>query len=138
MGRKHLAILIVISATFGFLSLNSFVGVLQAQKTYELKASPENIHWGYFSADVEPVIRVNPGDIVIIEDVPRLLATAPIQSEKQFPEDLVRTFRVGIGKRGAPHRPQPHMREGWIPSTWKSGGSRRRRCPRATAASIAR
>ena len=79
MGRKHLASLIVISATFGFLSLNSFVGVLQAQKTYELKASPENIHWGYFSAELEPVIRVNPGDIVIIEDVPRL---DPIDMEK--------------------------------------------------------
>ena len=38
-----------------------------------------------------------------------LLATAAIQSEKQFPENLVRTLRVGIGKRGAPHRPQPHM-----------------------------
>jgi len=43
MGRINLAILIVISTTFGWAS---------AQKTYELKPSPENIHWGYFSAEV--------------------------------------------------------------------------------------
>ncbi|MCH6570166.1 MAG: acetamidase/formamidase family protein [Acidobacteria bacterium] len=106
MGRKHLAILIVISATFGFLSLNSFVGVLQAQKTYELKASPENIHWGYFSAELEPVIRVNPGDIVIIEDVPRL---DPIDMEKwgipaeEMSEGYRRIYREVTDKGPGPH-----------------------------------
>ena len=63
MGRTYLAILIVIATAFGWAS---------AQKTYEIKASPENIHRGYFSAELEPVIRVNPGYIVIIEDVHRL------------------------------------------------------------------
>ena len=106
MGRKHLAILIVISATFGFLSLNSFVGVLQAQKTYELKASPETIHWGYFSAELEPVIRVNPGDIVIIEDVPRL---DPIDMEKwgipaeEMSEGYRRIYREVTDKGPGPH-----------------------------------
>ncbi|TDI08531.1 MAG: acetamidase [Acidobacteria bacterium] len=106
MGRKHLAILIVISATFGFLSLNSFVGVLQAQKTYELKASPENIHWGYFSAELEPVIRINPGDIVIIEDVPRL---DPIDMEKwgipaeEMSEGYRRIYREVTDKGPGPH-----------------------------------
>jgi len=106
MGRKHLAILVVISANFGFLSLDSFVGVLQAQKTYELKASPENIHWGYFSAEVEPVIRVNPGDIVIIEDVPRL---DPIDMEKwgipaeEMSEGYRRIYREVTDKGPGPH-----------------------------------
>ena len=106
MGRKHLASLIVISATFGFLSLNSFVGVLQAQKTYELKASPETIHWGYFSAELEPVIRVNPGDIVIIEDVPRL---DPIDMEKwgipaeEMSEGYRRIYREVTDKGPGPH-----------------------------------
>jgi len=106
MVRKHLASLIVISATFGFLSLNSFVGVLQAQKTYELKASPENIHWGYFSAELEPVIRVNPGDIVIIEDVPRL---DPIDMEKwgipaeEMSEGYRRIYREVTDKGPGPH-----------------------------------
>jgi len=106
MGRKHLASLIVISATFGYLSLNSFVGVLQAQKTYELKASPENIHWGYFSAELEPVIRVNPGDIVIIEDVPRL---DPIDMEKwgipaeEMSEGYRRIYREVTDKGPGPH-----------------------------------
>ena len=106
MGRTHLAILIVISATFGFLSLNLFVGVLQAQKTYELKASPENIHWGYFSAELEPVILVNPGDIVIIEDVPRL---DPIDMEKrgipaeEMSEGYRRIYREVTDKGSGPH-----------------------------------
>ena len=97
MGRKHLAILIVISATFGWAS---------AQKTYELKASPENIHWGYFSAEVEPVIRVNPGDIVIIEDVPRL---DPIDMEKrgipaeEMSEGYRRIYREVTDKGPGPH-----------------------------------
>ncbi len=106
MGRKHRAILIVISATFGLLSLNSFVGVLQAQKTYELKASPENIHWGYFSAELEPVIRVNPGDIVIIEDVPRL---DPVDMERwgipaeEMSEGYRRIYREVTDKGPGPH-----------------------------------
>ena len=106
MGRKHRAILIVISATFGLLSLNSFVGVLQAQKTYELKASPENIHWGYFSAELEPVIRVNPGDIVIIEDVPRL---DPVDLERwgipaeEMSEGYRRIYREVTDKGPGPH-----------------------------------
>lgn len=72
MGRKNLTILTVISATVGLFSLNPSVGVVLAQKVYELKASPETIHWGHFSADIEPVLRIEPGDIVIMEDVPRL------------------------------------------------------------------
>ncbi len=97
MGRKHLVILIVTATTFG---------LLQAQKTYELKASPENIHWGYFSAELEPVIRVNPGDIVIIEDVPRL---DPIDMEKQgipaeeMSEGYRRIYREVTDKGPGPH-----------------------------------
>jgi len=97
MGRTYLAILIVISTAFGWAS---------AQKTYELKASPENIHWGYFSAELEPVIRVNPGDIVIIEDVPRL---DPIDMEKrgipaeEMSEGYRRIYREVTDKGPGPH-----------------------------------
>ena len=97
MGRTYLAILIVISTAFGWAS---------AQKTYELKASPENIHWGYFSAGLEPVIRVNPGDIVIIEDVPRL---DPIDMEKrgipaeEMSEGYRRIYREVTDKGPGPH-----------------------------------
>ena len=82
------------------------MGVLQAQKTYELKPSPETIHWGYFSAELEPVIRVNPGDIVIIEDVPRL---DPIDMEKwgipaeEMSEGYRRIYREVTDKGPGPH-----------------------------------
>jgi predicted RNA-binding protein with TRAM domain len=97
MGRRNLAILIVIAMTFGWLS---------AQKTYQIKPAPETIHWGYFSADVEPVIRINPGDIVIIEDVPRL---DPIDMEKlgipaeEMSEGYRRIYREVTDKGPGPH-----------------------------------
>ena len=97
MGRTYLAILIVISTAFGWAS---------AQKTYELKAKTATIHWGYFSAEVEPVIRVNPGDIVIIEDVPRL---DPIDMEKrgipaeEMSEGYRRIYREVTDKGPGPH-----------------------------------
>ena len=97
MGRRNLAILIVIPMTFGWLS---------AQKTYQLKPTPETIHWGYFSAEVEPVIRVNSGDIVIIEDVPRL---DPIDMEKlgipaeEMSEGYRRIYREVTDKGPGPH-----------------------------------
>jgi acetamidase/formamidase len=40
--------------------------------SYELKAGPGNVHWGYFSAAVKPALFVNPGDIVVMEDVVRI------------------------------------------------------------------
>lgn len=41
-------------------------------EVYELKASPSTVHWGHFSAALEPVLTVKAGDVVIMEDVPRL------------------------------------------------------------------
>lgn len=38
----------------------------------ELTASPDNVHWGYFSATTKPAITIDSGDSVIIEDVPRI------------------------------------------------------------------
>jgi acetamidase/formamidase len=92
MSRKDLAIFTLTLTTFGLFTSGPFVEVVLAQKVYELKASPETVHWGYFSADVEPAIRINPGDIVIIEDVPRL---DPIDMEKFGipPEEMSEGYR---------------------------------------------
>ncbi|MCH8818927.1 MAG: acetamidase/formamidase family protein [Acidobacteria bacterium] len=80
---------------------------MQGQEVYELIASPENVHWGYFSADLEPAVRVNPGDIVIIEDIPRL---DPVDMEKRgIPaEEMSESYRrvySEVTDRG----PGPHI-----------------------------
>ena len=94
----------------GLLSLHPAFGWVLAQKVYELKASPENIHWGYFSAEVEPAVRVNPGDIVVIEDVPRL---DPEEMEKVGipPEEMSESYRR-IYREVTDRGPGPHIMVG--------------------------
>ncbi len=82
----------------------------EAQEEYQLIASPENVHWGHFSADVEPAVRVNPGDIVVIEDIPRL---DPVDMEKRgIPaEEMSESYRrvySEVTDRG----PGPHIMVG--------------------------
>ena len=94
----------------GLLSLHPAVGWVLAQKVYELKASPENIHLGYFSAEVKPAVRVNPGDIVVIEDVPRL---DPEEMEKVGipPEEMSESYRR-IYREVTDRGPGPHIMVG--------------------------
>ena len=104
---KKWVIVILMSAALGLIGTNPLVEVIQGQEVYELIASPENVHWGYFSADLEPAVRVNPGDIVIIEDIPRL---DPVDMEKRgIPaEEMSESYRrvySEVTDRG----PGPHI-----------------------------
>jgi acetamidase/formamidase len=36
-------------------------------KTYDLKLEPKNIHWGYYDANLAPVLRITSGDTVRVE-----------------------------------------------------------------------
>ncbi len=104
---KKSVIVILMSAALGLIGTNPLVEVMQGQEVYELIASPENVHWGYFSADLEPAVRVNPGDIVIIEDIPRL---DPVDMEKRgIPaEEMSESYRrvySEVTDRG----PGPHI-----------------------------
>jgi len=40
-----------------------------AQAIHELRLSPENIHWGYYDASLEPAVRVRSGDRVFFENL---------------------------------------------------------------------
>jgi acetamidase/formamidase len=40
---------------------------LGAQQLHELPLAPENVHWGYYSGSLEPVLRVDSGDSVRVE-----------------------------------------------------------------------
>jgi acetamidase/formamidase len=78
---------------------------------HELIANPKNVHWGYFSAGLEPALRIDPGEIVVIEDVPRV-----------DPEVVERSGTASKGEIPANHRaiyadvkdrgPGPHIMVG--------------------------
>ena len=76
---------------------------IQPHNIYEIKANPTNVHWGYFSAAVKPALTVDSGDVVIIEDVPRL---DPSEAERAG-------FAAGgKGPRsGAPHYGRAGLRQ---------------------------
>ena len=40
---------------------------LDAQRLHELPLTPENVHWGYYSASLSPVLRIDSGDRVRVE-----------------------------------------------------------------------
>src|SRR5258706_7662790 len=79
--------------------------------SHELIASPNNVHWGYFSAAIQPALTINSSEVVVIEDLPRV-----------DPEIVERSGVVSPGKITANHRaiykevkdrgPGPHIMVG--------------------------
>src|SRR5580704_11600184 len=57
---------------------------------YQLKASPDSITWGYYSAAAKPVLRIKSGDTVTIDTLitssPDRLAKAGVKPEQIEPE----------------------------------------------------
>jgi acetamidase/formamidase len=57
---------------------------------YQLKASPETIVWGYYSAAAKPILRIKSGDTVTIDTMitssPDRLAAAGLQPDQVEPE----------------------------------------------------
>ena len=45
------------------------VSLASAQTTHRLPLAPENIHWGYYDASLEPVLRIRSGDRVFLENM---------------------------------------------------------------------
>ncbi|MHA2393454.1 MAG: acetamidase/formamidase family protein [Promethearchaeota archaeon] len=75
---------------------------------HEIKASPETIHWGYYDASIKPVLRIKPGDSVIVETV-----TLPIMyssdlaslglDEEKIPKEYKRIYHEFREKGPGPH-----------------------------------
>ncbi|MBE7375701.1 acetamidase/formamidase family protein [Pseudomonas lopnurensis] len=57
---------------------------------HTLRATPENVHWGYFSADLAPALKVRSGDIVQAEAITHHAGDAP---ELMMDETVWRLFR---------------------------------------------
>src|SRR5712671_1140829 len=64
-------------------------GEASAQKTYQLKATPKTIAWGYYDAAAPPVLRIQSGDTVEIQTVsgnPSRLEGAGVAADQIEPE----------------------------------------------------
>lgn len=46
-------------------------------RTHRLDAGPDTVHWGFFDASLEPLITVDPGDVVVISTVSGTPAQMP-------------------------------------------------------------
>lgn len=78
---------------------------------HELIANPKNVHWGYFSAAVSPALNIDPGEVVVIEDVPRvdpeIVERSGIVPSGEIPENHRVIYRE-VKDRG----PGPHIMVG--------------------------
>ena len=87
--------------------LSPFAQLASRTRLHELIAGPHNVHWGYFSAALQPAVRIQSGDIVVIEDTtrvePQVLEQAGIPSS-QVPENHRAIYR-DVKDRG----PGPHI-----------------------------
>ncbi len=72
--------------------------------THRLDAAPETVHWGYFDASLEPLITVDPGDVVTISTVSGPAAAMPPKnSGLAVPEALSAIHARVVQKLNGPH-----------------------------------
>ena len=74
-----------------------------------LRSSPETVHWGYFSADLKPVLRVKSGDIVEVDTVIEPTPEVERDFGDKFPKET-RDICDKVKERG----PGPHILTGPI------------------------
>lgn len=64
--------------------------VTKPRAIHQLKATPETVHWGYFSPEIKPALTVRSGDLIEAEAVTHHAGDAP---ELMFDEGVERIFR---------------------------------------------
>ena len=77
-----------------------------AQVRHELRLEPQNIHWGYYDASIEPVVRIRSGDTVYLETLlarglERLAMAGADRS--QFPAAMVEVENAVTERGPGPH-----------------------------------
>ncbi len=72
--------------------------------THRLEAGPETVHWGYFDANLKPLITVDPGDEVTISTVSGPASSLPDKnSGLTVPDSLHQIHAKVQPKLGGPH-----------------------------------
>ena len=73
-------------------------------KTHRLDAAPETVHWGYFDANLKPLLTIDSGDEVIISSVSGAPAHLPKPgSGLTIPDALPAIHAKVAPKLGGPH-----------------------------------
>ena len=84
----------------------------QSSATHQLKATPQTVVWGYYSADAKPALRIHSGDTVEIETV---LTSSPARLEAAgVPADQVEPSLRAIYKEVTDKGPGGHILTGPI------------------------
>lgn len=81
-------------------------GSFAAAETHEIELLPQNVHWGYYSRSVPPILRIVSGDTVRVETmlaggVERLLLAGA--SEAEIPDALKEVERVVTDRGSGAH-----------------------------------
>ena len=110
--RRSVLILVAAAAC----SVASGVGAVQAQepRVHQLPASPSTVAWGYYWAEAQPVLRIDPGDIVEVET---LITNRPGRLEAAgVPPDQVESSLRQIHEQVTDRGPGGHILTGpiWI------------------------
>ena len=93
-----------------FVFLLTVAAAAQTSATYQLKATPKTVVWGYYSADAPPALRIHSGDTVEIETV---LTSSPKRLEGAgVPPDLVESSLRAIYKEVTDKGPGGHILTG--------------------------
>lgn len=81
------------------------------EQSHELKAAPRCVHWGYFSAGLEPALTVASGDVVVLEDVPRV-DPAVVEKSGVVPAGEIPDHHRAIYREVKDRGPGPHIMVG--------------------------
>ncbi len=86
-------------------------------KTHRLDAAPETVHWGYFDANLKPLITIDSGDEVVISTV----SGGPGQLPKPGSGLTVPDALPAIHAKVAPKLGGPHILTGPVADTRRQG-----------------
>ena len=114
-GTRDLAALSGVLALTALASASSLFGQVT---THELRLTPENIHWGYYDAALEPAVRVRSGDRVFFENLlARGLERLRLAGfdERRFLPSMVAVERAETVRLGAHPLNGPIYVEGAVP-----------------------
>lgn len=78
-----------------------------------MRATPSTVHWGYFSAAVPPVLTVDSGAVVVVEDVPRV-DPAVVEASGVIPPSEIPENHRAIYREVTDRGPGPHILVGPI------------------------
>src|SRR3954454_5451670 len=85
--------------------MTPLLAVAQSPRTYELKATPQTVHRGFFDASLPPVLTVDSGDIVKLETAtgnPKWFESVGVPKEK-IPKELYEAFEGVEGSGRGDH-----------------------------------